>query len=168
MNIPKQGILVGLAVASVGVTGFVLADQANAQSGDDDKQTLISKIAKKFNVSESDVKSVFDADKIERDAARLAEQTKRLQALVDNKTITVEQKTKIEVKLAELKTEREANRDAFKDLTHEERKAKLDAQNAALETWTKDNGIDLTKLDGILQFGHGGPGHGDRGFEKAE
>ncbi len=69
--------------------------------------------------------------------------TDRLQALVDKGTITADQKNKIEAKQAELKTKREAER-------------------TALETWAKDNGIDLKYLMGGFGMGrgHGGPdGH---------
>lgn len=168
MNIPKQGMLIGLAVATVGATGFVIADKANAQSGSDDRQGLISNIAKKFNVSETDVRGVFEADMTERDAARSAEMTARLQVLVDNKTITVEQQAKIEAKFAEMKLQRDADRDANNVLTHAERKAKHEAEKTAFDVWAKENGIDLTKLEVLFMHGHGSEGHGNRGDDGPE
>lgn len=168
MNIPKQGMLVGLAVATVGATGFVIADKANAQSLGDHQEGLVSRIAKKFNVPETDVKGVFEADMAEKDSSRSADMSARLQVLVDNKTITVEQKALIEAKFAEMKQQREAERDADKNLTQAERSEKHAAAKVALEAWAKENGIDLSELDGLFMHGRGGHGHNDEGGSEKE
>jgi hypothetical protein len=82
-----------------------------------------------------------------------------LQKLVDAGTITVSQKTAVEAKLKELKAARESNKDSMKDLTDDERKAKMEEERTSLEAWAKEQGIDLANLKGILMGGgHGGMG----------
>ncbi|MCA9308935.1 hypothetical protein KC973_01015 [Candidatus Saccharibacteria bacterium] len=84
--------------------------------------------------------------------------------MVDDGTITSDQKAAIEAKLAELKEERESNRDEMKDLTPEERKAKHEEHRTELESWASEQGLDLSDLKGIFMGGRkGGMGpHGMR------
>lgn len=127
---------------------------------------MAGKIAKQFNLDSSEVEKVFEEDRKEHESEREAIQTKRLQKLVDNGTITDKQKTAIEAKLKEVRAEREKNRDSMDDLSDEQRKAKMDEHRAELESWAKQQGIDLSKLKDIFMPGghRGGPGghHGGR------
>lgn len=134
----------------------------SAQSGSSSEQGgLIEAISSKFNLNKAEVKQVFEAQREKREAEHANKQSERLQKLVDNGTITAEQKTAIETKLEELKADREANKGSMKDLTPEERKAKHDEKKAELEAWAKDNNLNLTKLKGVFMggpMGHRGPG----------
>lgn len=120
---------------------------------------LVDKLVSKFNLNKEDVQSVYDEAHKEHEAQREQEQTKKLQALVDNGTITASQKTAIEVKIKEMKAECESSKDSFKDLSEDERKAKMDEKRQKLESWAKEQGLDLSKLRGVLMGGrgHGGP-----------
>jgi hypothetical protein len=161
-----KGITKSLIVASIvgtfGLGGLATAGIANAESAasssTDPMSSLVEKIASTFNIDKAKVQSLFDENKTARQAEREKQQTERLQKLVDNGTITAAQKTAIEAKLAELKKEREADKDTMKDLSDAERKAKMDEKRTELESWAKEQGLDLTKLKGILSGGHGGPG----------
>lgn len=121
--------------------------------------SLVQKIASKFNLNKDEVQKVFDEDRSAREAEREKDQAERLQKLVDAGTITASQKTAIEAKIKEMKAERDANKDSMKDLSDTERKAKMDAKKTELETWAKQQGLDLTKLQGVLMGGHGRGGH---------
>lgn len=105
------------------------------------------------------MQKVFDEDRAAHEAEHQKQLSDRLQKLVDNGTITAAQKTAIEAKLKELKSQHDANRDSFKNMTEAERKAKMDEERTALENWAKAQGLDLTKLHGIFRGGPGGP-HG--------
>lgn len=167
MNKVKTGLLAASALAVVGTVGIVGVNTANAQSDSNNSPMsgLVEKLATKFNLNKADVQKVFDENHQEREAKRAEDQSTRLQKLVDAGTITADQKTKIEAKFKELQTAREADRGSLKDLTKEERKAKMDAQRTELEAWAKDNGIDVTKLQGIFMKGvngrHMGPPKAD-------
>ncbi len=129
----------------------------SAQSGSSSGQGgLIDAISSKCNRNKEEVKQVFEAQHEKREAKHEAKQSERLQKLVDNGTITVDQKTAIETKLAELKSDRESNKGSMKDLTPEQRKAKHDEKKAELEAWAKDNNLDLTKLKGVFMGGPDG------------
>ncbi len=159
MNIKKTlitaGVTSGVALASfVGVAG---ATTTTSTSGPD---SLIEKIATKFNLNKDEVKAVFDEEHTARQAEMKTKNEEHLQQLVTDGKITVDQKAKIIAKQAELQTKREANRDAMKDKTDEERKAAMEAERTELEQWAKDNGIDMQYLRGVGGRGPGGPGFG--------
>ncbi len=159
----KKSMLVAGVVGTVGAGGLFTGAVANAESGTastDPMSSLVEKLATTFKLDKTNVQEVFDAQRTEMNAQREQEQKERLQKLVDNKTITVAQKTAIEAKLAEMKKEREANKDSFKDLSETERKTRMDAKRTELETWAKAQGLDLAKLQGVFRGpgGHGGGG----------
>lgn len=101
------------------------------------------------------MQKVFDEQHEARKAEHDAKRAERLQSLVDDGTITAEQKTAIEAKIEELSKNREANRDSFKDLSQEERKAKMDEERESLEAWAEEQGLDLSKLKGVFMGGRG-------------
>lgn len=158
MNTLVKSLVAGTILGTIGIGSLATANIVGAESGttstDNPQSSLIEKIASTFNIDKSKLQTLFDEDREARQAEREAEQAERLQTLVDDGTITSAQKTAIEKKIAEMKSEREANRDAMKDLTDEERKTKMDEERAALEAWAKEQGLDLSKLRGVL----GGPG----------
>lgn len=162
----KKGLMAAAAIATIGVAGVATTAGVYAATTDstDPQASLVQKIADKFGVNKDEVQQLFDEQRTEHEAKHEAEVAERLQALVDDGTITAEQKTLIETKIKEMKEQREADRDNFKELSHEERKAKMDEGKTGLESWAKDNGLDLTKLKGVFMDGgprgFGGPGHG--------
>lgn len=139
---------------------------ASADADNRGSDNLVKKIAQKFNISQDDVQKVFDEERSAHQAEREKKAGERLQKLVDDGTITAEQKTAIEAKMKELKAEHEANKGTMKDLSEDERKAKMEEKRSALETWAQEQGLDLSKLKGV--FGGPGGGHGHRGGPRAE
>lgn len=134
-------ILTGLGV--FGITRVSAQDSSNYPS-------IIQKLAQKFGLKEEDVQAVFNQDKEERHTQMQARFEEQLAQAVTDGKITETQKQLILEKHKEL----EANRQPWigmKDKTHEERRAARDAERQELESWAKQNGIDLDYLGG---FGH--------------
>ncbi len=159
----KTGLAAAAAIATIGTGGLIGAQAVSAESGattsTDPMSSLVDKLVSKFNLNKTDVQKIFDESRTEMEAKREEEQSARLQKLADAGTITAEQKTKIEAKLKELKASREPNKDSTKDLTDNERKTKRESERTTLEAWAKQNGIDLTKIGGVMMGqGHRGPG----------
>lgn len=157
MKALAKSLIVGGVLGTVGLgtlTGVTIASAESGNSSGDTDTSLVQKIASKFNLNQDEVQKVFDEDRTAREAEREKRMAERLQTLVDEGVITSAQKTAIEAKQKELKTSREADRDTMKNLSDEQRKAKMDEKKNELETWAKEQGIDLTKLKGIF----GGPG----------
>lgn len=148
----RKGLIVAAAAVVIGGSGLAVTRAASAATNDNsaNKTSLIDKLATKFGLNKDDVQKVFDENHAERKVEHQAKQSERLQKLVDAGTITVDQKAKIEAKITELQTKRDAEKSTFKDLTSDERKARMNANKAEIDQWAKDNGIDLTKLQGIL------------------
>ncbi len=148
--------MVSGVIGAVGLGSLASASAVSAATSTNN-DTIVDKLASRFNLNKDEVKQVFEDEHKAHMAERQAKLADKLQALVDNKTITAEQKTAIEAKLTELHTKHQANRDAMKDLTPEEHKAKMEQERSALEAWAKEQGLDLAKLKGIF-MGERGPG----------
>jgi hypothetical protein len=83
----------------------------------------------------------------------------KIASLVEDGRLTQAQADKINAKRAELQKTREANRDSMDDKTSTERKAAMDAEKTALDTWMDENDIDDTYAYLLM----GGHGHGGLG-----
>jgi Trk K+ transport system NAD-binding subunit len=158
MNI-KKPLLVAGAVTSISAAGLVGNNMVSAATTTDDNNSLVTKIAQKFNLKTEDVQAVFDADKQEKNTERQANLEKELSQLVTDGKLTAEQKDKIIAKQKELQANRETNKDTMKDKTEAERKSAMGAKKAELEKWASDNGIPTEYLR-FVTGGHGGHGPG--------
>ena len=160
MKVLTKSLIVASVLGTIGAGGLATAGIASAATtpSTDPMSSLVDKIASTFNLDKTKVQQVFDTQRATREADREKQQATELQAMVDNGTITAAQKTAIEAKIAELKKSREADITTKKNLTDAERKAKMDEKRTELESWAQEQGIDLTKLKGILGGGPGGPG----------
>lgn len=158
----KSLVTAGVAamVAVTGLTGLGMASAATQNNGSHPMSGLVSAIAKKFNLKESDVQSVFDANRAEMKAKRDNEVKTELATLVKDGKLTQAQADAITAKRAELQKIREANRASMDSKTDAERKAAMDAERTALDKWFSDNGISTDYR--YLVFG-GGRGHGGPG-----
>jgi hypothetical protein len=156
----RKSLVVAAAVATIGGVGVVSATAAQAaahSSGSSD--SLAQQIADRFGLNKDEVQQIVDENRTAHKAEREAKAAERLQQLVDDGTITAEQQVLIEAKMKELKEARDAKKEAFRELSHDERKARMDGQKAELEKWAEENGLDLSKLKGVLSGGHGPHGH---------
>lgn len=134
----KKSLLIAGAVTTLGLA-TTLGVGAYAMGGGSQNNELVTKVAQRFNLNEADVRAVFNEYK---DSERKARTSERLQELVDEGKITLEQKTLIENKLKEL------------EATH-------DQEREELEAWAKEKGIDLKyvmvhsakRLDKLVQQG---------------
>lgn len=155
MGLATLGIL---GVSGLGVSA--LSDSDNGQDG------LASRLATKFGLNKDDVSKEMEAYRAEEHEKHEAEMktklSEALQKKVDDGTITAEQKTAIENKLEEnhkaREAEREANKNSATKPTREEMKTKRDAEKAEMDTWLKEQGINLDLKDVVPAHGEGGPG----------
>lgn len=139
--------IIGTAVAT---SGFVSAQDTTGPN------SLVAAIAQKFNLNESDVQSVFDEQRSKHQAERKARIEQKLTQAVTDGKITEAQKQAILTKLSEIH-ENKPNFEEFKNLTEEQRKAKMDEKKTEMENWVKQNGLSLDTLYQLI----GGPrGHG--------
>ena len=167
----KKTMLTAAAVTVLGA-GILSASTAFAQqsttSGQDPMTSLVQKIADKFNLNEAEVQAVFDEAHQERSATMQADFEKQLSQYVTDGKITEAQKKLILDKRAEMESQRESNKDEFKNLSEDERKTHMETKKTELDAWAKENGIDLQYL--MPQRGKGGgPGMGGhRGFDQGK
>lgn len=120
--------------------------------GGANKDTLIQRIVQKFGLKTADVQAVFDTVRSEHQDEMQQKMTERLETLVKQGKITEAQKKLIVAKHAELQAQREKEMESMKDLTPEERRSKMDAHRAELESWAKQNNIDIQY---VIGFGKG-------------
>lgn len=121
------------------------------------QQSLAQKIAQKFGLKEADVKEVFNEYRTERHNKAQQQLIVRLDQLVKDKKITEEQKTAIITKLNELWQKRMSEKDTFKSMSPQQRKAEMDKLQQELQAWAKQHNIDLSQLSkyGFWKMGYG-------------
>lgn len=117
---------------------------------------LVSAIAQKFNLDESQVQAVFD-EQITKDRAEMETRMKeefatRLKNAVSEGTLTQTQADLITAKKAELDAKFEAQKTSGTKPTKEE----IDAQMQELKTWAEQNNIPKEFM--MFRFAHGGRG----------
>ncbi len=137
----KQTLAVVLAlgvIASVGYFGssYVMAGDTNPMH-----ESLITKIAQKFNLKESDVEAVFEAVRDERQEEMKSQRAEKLSQAVRDGVITEAQKQTLLAKMEEHIGERRENREE-------------------MQNWYKSEGIDETKLREYLRPEGKGNGEG--------
>lgn len=131
----------GLVLIGGGIFGANLA-YAQTAGG----QTLVQRIAQRFNLNQTDVQSVFDQNKQEHLLLRGQNIEQKLTKLVSQGKLTEAQKQLVITKRKELETNLKSEQDRWKNLTPAERKAKRDQVKLDLENWAKQNGIDIKYL----------------------
>jgi hypothetical protein len=101
----KKPLLIAGAASSIVLAGITGVGVVSADTTSTDNPTgLIDKIAQKFNLNKEEVRAVFEEDRAARQAERQKSMEERLTKAVANGTITADQKAKILVKQAEMKT----------------------------------------------------------------
>lgn len=142
MNIKKPLLVLGAAtgIGLAGVTGIGVASATTSKTGGTD--TIIDKIATRFNLKKEDVAAVFDEERAAHKAERQQQVEERLTQAVQDGKLTEEQKAKVLAKLEELKVKREA----WKGKTPEERRQAKQDLRQELKQWAKDNNIPLSYL----------------------
>jgi len=129
---------IALAVLTmVGVVGAktIKADENNTYP------PIVQRLAEKFNLNQDEVKNVFDEERQFRQQDRLNSLEDGLNKAVSDGVITSEQKQ------------------AFLDM-HNNMQQERGQNREEMQTWFKDNGIDLDKLSSYIGFMGGGFGRG--------
>lgn len=156
MNKKNKLILTGVVTAAVmGVIPF--SKTAFAQGGVQNikDSDLVSKIASKFNLNQSDVQAVFDEERTAMQAERQKTFEENLSADVTAGKITEAQKQLIIEHQAANQTKMEEIRQMTDDTA---RKAAMDALREEDQKWASDNSIDMH----YLGLGNkGGEGRGE-------
>lgn len=153
----KKVVLPFLALGVLAFGTLISQNYALAAENVNPETTIVEKIATKFDLNKNEVQKVFDEQKIEMQAQMQAKNEERLTILVSEGKITEAQRTLILNKHKELHESRQSDRDALKELTPEEKKAKMEAKRTELNTWAKENGIDpdFLFLGRGMREGHG-------------
>jgi len=145
-----------VAVALVG--GVFLSTQVSAQETTTQNSSIVTRIAQKFGLNQTDVQAFFDEEHEARHAEMRVENEKRLTQLVTDGKITADQKQLILDKHAEIEQKRESTRNSRQGKTPEEMKTLMEAEHTALKSWAEENDIDLQYLIGFgkkIRGGHG-------------
>lgn len=123
-------------------------------------QTLVEKIANKFNLKTTDVQAVFDQVRQERQAEMAKKYEQMLTDAVTAGKLTDAQKQLLITKHAEIQKNRETKFNTFSTLSETERHSAMEKERTELESWAKTNGIDITYLFGFGKGGGHKRGHG--------
>lgn len=146
------GAVTAASVASIAGASLVSAQTANNGSGN----TIIDKLATRFNLNRDEVKKVFDENHQAHEAEHQKTMTDRLNKAVSDGKLTQAQADNITAKLSEMKT----FMDSLKDKTPQERHDAMETKRSELMQWAKDNNIPTN----YLAPGGFGMGKGHRGM----
>jgi len=145
MQNKNKKILTTIAIAAVIASGVAFAGVSAASAangnGNGNSDSLVSKIASKFNLSQNDVQAVADEVHAERQQARQAERDSKLDQAVTDGAITQAQKDALVAKRNELRAQSTKNREE-------------------MQKWMDDNGIDHTKIQSYMGGAGNGKGRG--------
>ncbi len=154
--------IAGVALIGVGAT-FAAAPSATPRV--DRMHALVQAIADKFHVSTTDVQSVFDTQKTQNVADRVAQEKARLDKAVTDGKLTQVQENLIIAKQAEMKTFMES----LKGKTKAEIQTAMKTNSDALKKWVADNKIpkQFFPFGFGFEMGRGFGGHmGAAGFHR--
>ena len=127
-----------LAVGTLGVIGALGITQAYAQESENGESPLIiQNLAKAFGVSEDEVETVFEE-------TREQKKDEHLDSLVENGTLTQEQRDALEAKQEEMHSQREEIMNS--SMTAEERREAMKTLQDNMESWAEEQGIDLSEF----------------------
>jgi hypothetical protein len=153
MSIPKRTLAAGAAVAAIGLmtAGTVGLASAATSTADTGSNSIVEKLATKFNLNKEDVQAVFDEEHKAHKAEMQQRQQERLTQAVEDGKLTQEQADHITQVRKEIEALLgDARPNELGDEVHEQIKQKIEA----LHDWAKENDVDL------LYVKAGGPGFG--------
>lgn len=138
MKVTKIKLASLALVGLVGVGGLGAAYAANETASNNGYPPIVKKLATKFNLSEDEVKKVFDEQRSEHQAEHKQKLEERLSQAVKDGKLTEDQKTKLLAKLEEIHASRQEAR--------EEAKEAREQKHAEFKAWAEQNGINLEEV----------------------
>jgi hypothetical protein len=152
-----------IAASAVGVISIATLSYAAVARADTSSDSLAGKIAQKFNVNEDEVQQVMEEHRKERHVEHEAELKSKIDQLAAEGKITSEQKELLINKFEEMKTERESAKEEFKNLTHDEKREKMESRKAEMDKWLEENDIDKSVVENLFGGQHGNGRGGMKG-----
>jgi hypothetical protein len=155
------GVVAATAIAGVGGASLVSADPGSTSTNP--QQSLIDKLASKFNLDKSEVKAVFDEEHQARVAEMKQNRANALKQAVTDGKLTQAQADHITSAWKEIDSLMDSQRSSGTKPSDNDRQAVKDKMDA-LKTWLDDQNIDLKDIDGLrgTDMGHGFGHHGPR------
>lgn len=142
---------IGLPIAIVMILGLGVlgAGFVGAQTPTDGTKTIVQRIAEKFNLNQTDVQAVFDEEHEEHHKQMQVRVEENLNQAVKDGKITEAQKQAILTKFSEMKDSK-PDFEKFRSMTEEERRQVMEQKRTELESWAKENNLDLTTLQELM------------------
>jgi Spy/CpxP family protein refolding chaperone len=147
----RKKFLLPVMVVTIGSAALFGASQVSAQNSDG-RSEIVTMIAQKFNLDQSQVQQVFDQHKEQMHQKMQQKLEDRLNQLVKDGKLTETQKQAIIAKMNQEKSNFKP--ESMKDLTPEQRKEKMGQHRQEMEDWAKAQGIDLSLIK-PLKMGRG-------------
>ena len=149
-----KAIIISVAVLSILSLVGVFGIQSVRANEDNNYPPIIQRLVEKFGLNENEVKAVFDEERDEWQQQRQGRFEEQLNQVVSDGKITEEQKQLILAK----RTEMQANRNQYQDLSSEERREKMTEHHGEMKTWAQENGIDISFMQMLAKGPRGGFG----------
>lgn len=115
-------------------------------------ETLIQRLAQRFGLQQSQVQSVFNEIRAEKQTEMQKALETRLTQAVSEGKLTEAQKQLLLAKHKEIHAQREQNRETWQSMTPQQRRDAMQKAQTELQAWAKANNIDL---DWLMGYGMG-------------
>jgi len=137
--IPILGLTALLVFAGIGI--------GNSKAfGPADHDSLIQKLAERFNLNREEVEEFFEQQKQQHQEEMKAREEERLNQLVGDGKLTQAQKNALIAKREEWRRENADMGEKFRNMSWEERQQVMKEHREEMDKWLEENGIDWEVL----------------------
>ncbi len=164
MKIMTRTLMMGAAALPiVGLATMSLASASTGITALGGRDTFVQNLATKFDLNRDDVAKFLDEQKATKEADIKQKATDALKSA----GLTDSQITTLQARRLEQRSAMKAWHAANPNATRIEERSQREAGKTAIETWAKEQGVDLSKVQDELKTAgigpFGGHMHGDRG-----
>ncbi|MDA3814776.1 MAG: hypothetical protein PF549_00205 [Patescibacteria group bacterium] len=165
MSISKKVIIPSLILGAMFYVGAYGVGTTLASENENGQDTIVQRIAERFNLNTNEVQEVFNENQENRQAEMQERQEERLAQAVSEGKLSEEQKELLLSKMEENRAERGENRETFRGMTYEEKMNEREEHQEEMQGWMEENGVDHDDLMGT-DFGMRGGHRGGFGLGK--
>jgi hypothetical protein len=142
----NKKVVLAMLIVGIFSMGLMRASSIYASDKEENRSSLVRKIATKFGLKESDVQAVFDEEMGSRKSRMKQNFIDRVDQLVKDGKISQEKKDLILKKHDEVESKRDSQRTAFQSMTRGQRLEVQKKEHQEMQEWASANDIDIRLL----------------------
>lgn len=154
----KKSLIIPTIVLGLGALTFA----TSKVMADDNVRPFNTRIAEHFGLNQDEVDDFMGQMHEERQAEMGQRHQERVNSLIEDGTLTEDQAKMLEDRHEEMRAEKEANLEQWRNMSREEKQAQMEDHHQENQQWAEENGIDLSAIS-MSERGFSENGFGRRG-----